>query len=75
MFEKPKVHPPDSFDPSDKADPSIWLWEMEHYMNHFPILKQDGLDRISYATSMLKGDANSWWHFVHEAFHAGLTQD
>ena len=32
MFEKPKLHPPDSFDPSCKADPSIGLWEMERYM-------------------------------------------
>ena len=44
-------------------------------MNPFPSLKQDRLDRINYATSMLKGDASSWWHFVHEAFHAGSSQD
>ena len=31
MFEYPKIHPPDYCDPRDKADPSIWLREMERY--------------------------------------------
>ena len=59
MFEKRKVHLPESSDSGDKVDPSIWLGEMERCMNNFATLQQDGLDRINYTTSLLKGDANS----------------
>ena len=39
-------------------------------MNHFPELRTDKMDRLIYATDLMRGDACTWWHLVHNDFHA-----
>lgn len=71
MFERLKILPPDAFGPEMKHDRDMWLWKMERDVNHFFILCVDGMVRPNSATCLLRGDANTWWHYVHVAFHAG----
>jgi len=63
---RPKLKPPEEFNPSKRMDVATWLDQVEAYLASFEgLAAQEG---IAYAAALFRGPAATWWRYTRHIF-------